>query len=120
MDENTRRSEAFQSFLSYKTTFSGKPGVDTQIPWHEIEQRVRTKCIGKDNSFLEVALALAKYDYNGAPSNWEVQFKHEETIYDWCEWVIENYKKDEYSNLVKDYKAGYIPDAFEYMTEYFD
>lgn len=129
-------SESFQSFMSIHY-----PATDT--PWEEVENRVRNFCMekGKDERFTLLCLGLAKYDLNGAPSNWEPQYKHEDTVFDWAEYVMmrntKTKKSDKASNLnspdeeseeesendvdriIEIYKEGFIPDCFTYLIDYF-
>ena len=106
------------------------------FPWDSVVNRVQTYCQKKqkgastDNDiclsneyeyFNTLALALTKYDYHGATSNWDPSFKHEKTIYGWTKYCL-IYKKvyqDHIESTIKDYNKGLIPDAHKLMFDYF-
>ena len=94
-----------------------------QFPWHSCVNRVKAYCQEKhQNEYFEtLALALSKYDYHGATSNWDPKFTHEKTIYDWTEYCLNNKEEyeDDIESIIIDYKKGLIPDAFDLMEDYF-
>jgi hypothetical protein len=121
------KTPSFQQFLSVHDP-------NTDASWDEVKKRVISYCILKgktlDDKFVKVALGLAKYDLNGAPSNWEPQYNHENTIFDWAEWVlthrfegrdeeeIEEYEQ-EIDYIIETYEDGLIPDCYSLLEEYF-
>lgn len=89
--------------------------------YNSIKERVTNYCIQKNNKeIVLLCCALAKYDYHGAPSNWETKYYHEETIFEWALWCQENSKKKELEKIIRIYNEGHIPDCFDLMEEYFD
>jgi hypothetical protein len=114
-----------QSFLSTLVDINGNTGssgVDENV-WDEIKKRIVLACNGKHDDFKELALALTKYDYNGAPSNWAEQYNHEKVIIHWTEWALNEENYNEYKNdieeIIKTNKKGLIPDAFRLLIDYF-
>lgn len=93
--------------------------------WQSVRELVLKSCESKDDSFTELALALAFYDYYNAPSNWDPKYQHEyphqNTIIQWTEWCIEN--SDTYERITtyvrEDYRKGKIPNAFDLLIDYF-
>jgi len=65
-----------------------------------------------------ICLALATYDYCGAPSNWEPKFNNEKTIWNWAKWCGANRKK-ELKEIIKSYSNNKIPNASDLMLDYF-
>lgn len=77
-----KSTPAFQQFLM-------APGVSAEDKrWEGIKKRVVDHCSNQTPAFVELACALAKYDFYGAPSNWGPKLKHERTIKDWTRWAI--------------------------------
>jgi hypothetical protein len=107
-----RSSEAFQPHLTI-----WKEGCPK---WEDVEIRVKSKCVGKYESRLKLALAWAKYDLNGAPSNWETEFKHEDLIPEILDWI--EAKKDKYAWKIKKsiemFEKGMIPDCSWILFEF--
>ena len=71
--------------------------------------------------FIELALGLAKYDYYGAPSNWDPKFKHWEFIERWTLYAVD--KEDEHysydvADILETYRTGGIPDGYNLMVDY--
>ena len=89
--------------------------------WNTIKKRVIFLCKDRDNGFKELAVALAKYDYCGAPSNWLPEYNHEKTIINWTEWAFteNNEYKYDVNKIIKEFHNGLIPDAFRLMIDYF-
>jgi hypothetical protein len=108
-----------QSFLSTKFDINGNSIKDFDDNWNIVKECVITACKNKnkDENFTCLALALAKYDYNGASSNWK--YKHEETILAWTEWAFENSDAYNLEEIIQDYKNDLIPDAFDLLINYF-
>jgi len=94
---------------------------DEYDTWESIKQRVLSKCTSKNEFFKQVALAMALYDSNHAPSNWSIEYDHEKTIIDWTEYVVENYES--YSKIIKvilrDYDKDIVPDCYKLLIDYF-
>ena len=98
--------------------------------WPQVRERVTKYCSEHDlpklkhytrfrkTQILRLALALAKYDYYGAPSNWDPRFEHEKTIYEWAGWCIKH-QMENYDMLTGMYDQGLIPDAFSEMMNCF-
>jgi len=86
----------------------------------EAEDRVARYCriMGKDEYFVELALALTVYDHHEAPSNWSKLRDQEKTIYDWCAFVIEEDHED-IGYVLRAYRKGLIPDCFSMMMDFF-
>jgi hypothetical protein len=86
-----------------------------------VAERIRTFFRQKNAPDLpmKLGLALAKYDYNGAPENWND--RHEEVIFEWVEWCLENYDawKDDIELVLDQYARDLIPNAFQLMIHYF-
>ncbi|AYV76137.1 MAG: hypothetical protein Terrestrivirus4_185 [Terrestrivirus sp.] len=114
-----------QSFLSALIDVNGNTILNdtNKNEWNSIKKRMVLACNGKDDDFKELALALTKYDYNGAPSNWEQQYNHEKVIMHWTEWAFTEENYNEYKNdikeIIKTNKKGLIPDAFRLLIDYF-
>jgi hypothetical protein len=72
--------------------------------------------------FLKLCLGLAKYDLNGAPSNWVPQLgantPREVGICEWALWVWCEYSSEEVDEVISSYDQGFIPDCYEYLIEY--
>src|SRR5690349_15020027 len=86
MTQSIVHTPAFQSFLSVHNPARDKS-------WDEVKERVTKYCQvtkrNTDERFLKLSLGLAKYDLNGAPSNWNDEYSHEKTIYDWATDLME-------------------------------
>ncbi len=112
-------SPGYQAFLSVHD-----PHRD--ISWEEVKRRVIAYCNAKGKGdqerFTQLSLALAKYDLNGAPSNWE-EHDHETTIFNWASWAMEGALDDEEREggidiIIDTLNRGFIPDCFSFL-EYF-
>lgn len=94
---------------------------DTDITWEEAKQKIILKCQAENEYFINLALAISKYHYSGAPSEWAPENNPEQLIFDWTAWTIEN--ADLYKYTIEDilwtYEQGLIPDAFTLLIDYF-
>ena len=115
-----------QTYLRTLVSTNGEVTLNKR-PFDTIEARMTEYCtLQKREDILELALALAKYDFYGAPSNWDADLeeklnrKHEEVILDWADWCTkdEDYE-DDIADLIDSYKNGLIPDAYNLMENYF-
>ena len=116
--ENINRYEIFnkpeyqgvigqQSFLD-----CGDHHSQDEFPWDSVVNRVKAYCQEKHENYYggpieeiyhttqkeyfdTLALALSKYDYHGATSNWNPKLTHEKTIYNWTEYCVNNKEKYE-------------------------
>lgn len=90
------------------------------------------------DKFEPLAFAFFKYDFNGAPSNWFPEYKHEDYIIEWTEFIInkaygiisDNEKEEsgeedsesEYiikiDRIIESYNSGFIPDCFVFMNQF--
>ncbi len=98
--------------------------------WPQVRERVTKYCSEhnlpelkhytrfRKTQILRLALALAKYDYYGAPSNWDLKYEREETIYRWTKWCMKH-QMENYDMLTGMYDQGLIPSASSEMTNYF-
>lgn len=112
---------SFQSFRQSMMRLPDSAYQQDGIPnWGVIRIRVLKKLSKEKSSkyrtkrFRKLSLALAKYDYFGAPSNWMKKYKHQDYIVDWAKNVTD---KDRIQELVSELKKGLIPDAFEEMID---
>jgi hypothetical protein len=73
----------------------------------------------KIDDFTSLSLALAKYDCKDCLGNWHPKYNHEETIFKWAKWSLEN-NEPEAMNVIEEYNTGQIPDCFVLLIDYFD
>ncbi|ALH06751.1 hypothetical protein PMV_053 [Port-miou virus] len=110
-------TEAFQNFLR-----AGSDEILAQeagCTFEDVKQRVTESCKEESDRFKNLALALSYYDYNGAPSNWQKEYKHEETIFGWTKGVLKNEDEEDIDEVIEVYNKGYIPDCYNFMENYF-
>jgi hypothetical protein len=108
-------SETFQRFMTACTDLEAEAGCTAQ----EAEQRVIAQCDNRDRRFKNLVRALVRYDYHGAPSNFQPEHDHEKTIIEWAEGVIEEENSEAIDEVIDSYKRGYIPDCFNFMENHF-
>lgn len=115
---------------TYLKTLVNMEGIVTinNLPFDDVKDRMVKYCTDKNRTdILYLALALAKYDFYGAPSNWYpnqhdqyYDCTHEQVILEWADW---SNKQEEYNDTITDlissYNEGLIPDAFDLMEDYF-
>lgn len=100
------------------------------VNWNDIKSKVIKICeeqIKQETNneiFIKLAIALAYYDFHGAPSNWwpdlqEEYGHHEKIILGWTEWAIKNVKKNKINKIIKEYENQYVPDCFDLLINYF-
>lgn len=99
------QQDHFQKFLSVadENDLAGYDSYVERVKNKVKEEALKLKENGKElhPKFELLALALFKYDFHGAPSNWNCQsyspdHKHEEVIMEWAHWVVERaYPKKE-------------------------
>ena len=111
-------NHSFQSFMMVEHIVD--PGAQTQAgcDLQEAGQRVIALCSTRDDRFKDLACALVVYDYHGAPSNWQPEYEHEQTIIDWAKRVMEKEDPEDIDVVIDSYKSGYIPDCFEFLINY--
>lgn len=85
----------------------------------EAEQRVLSVCINETERFRDLALALFRYDYHEAPSNWSEEYKHENTVFEWAKHVLEEEDEEDINEVLDEYERGLIPDCYNFMENYF-
>ncbi len=93
-------------------------------PWEKVKNRTEElakEVFENDQRKVKLCLALASYDHQGAPSNWESEFYHEDTICNWAEWVIneEEIDEEEIDEVIETHANGIIPDVFNWMIDCF-
>jgi len=94
-----------------------EPGEAT---WEDVKEKV-IHCCGptKDPGLMDLCLAIALYDYWGAPSNWDYYediYPHEQDICSIAKWAIEdNY---DVRSIIKTYEEGDVPDCSDLVIEY--
>lgn len=87
--------------------------------YEEAEQRVLSVCANSSQRFKDMALALFRYDYNGAPSNWREEYKHESIIYGWTKYVLKEEDEDDIDEILEQYNRGLIPYCYKFLENYF-
>lgn len=108
------QSECFQQFLTVLTP------AEQEKKWNKVRDKVMKRCLDLHQDGLDLALALAKYEMNGSPSNWNSDDEQrEDMIRDWCDWCLQNSSPDRIKSILSQYRRGLIPDAFEEMIEFF-
>jgi hypothetical protein len=90
--------------------------------WERVEKVIRAHMTNKDPEFQELALCIGKYDYYDAPTNWELEYKHEVVLEKWTQWAIQH--REEYydaliTKMLQDYREGKIPYGGDLMFGYF-
>ncbi|AHA46174.1 hypothetical protein ISTM_276 [Insectomime virus] len=110
-------TEAFQNFL--RAGSNELLAQEAGCTFEDVKQRVTKICRGESARFKNLALALSYYDYNGAPSNWQEEYKHEETVYDWTKGVMEDEDEEDIDEVIEVYNEGYISDCYNFMENYF-
>lgn len=76
--------------------------------------------------FMKLCLGLAKYDLNGAPSNWKPRTSvtntgkgsREAEIYELGMWIWFEHPEG-VNEVISSYDKGYIPDCYEYLEDYY-
>lgn len=96
---------------------TGEVTLNDMSRWPEIEARIKVH-VPNNLPFQLLVLGSAKYDYAGAPSNWDPEHKHEETMVRWAKWCLRE-RKSAVRKIRKAYVRGDIPDAFDLMIDYF-
>ena len=89
--------------------------------YNKVKERVTLYCNEQNRiDLIDLCLAFSKYDYHGAPSNWNEEDCHEKTIFDWVVFCVSDkeYKRD-LKVILKDYNNGRIPDCYDLMCDYF-
>nr|WRK65066.1 hypothetical protein MarFTME_021 [Marseillevirus futianmevirus] len=110
-------TEMFQNFL--KAGSQELLEEEAGCTYEDVKQRVANVCKKESDRFKNLALALSCYDYNGAPSNWQEEYKHEETVFDWTKGVLEDEDEEDIDEVIETYNEGYIPDCYNFMENYF-
>lgn len=88
--------------------------------YNKVKERMIIYCNEQNRpDLIDLCAAFSKYDFHGAPSNWEYN-DHEKTVYDWVVFCVSDieYKKD-LKVILKDFKEGRIPDCYDLMIDYF-
>lgn len=88
--------------------------------YDEVKEKMILYCNEQNRpDLIDLCAAFSKYDFHGAPSNWD-EDNHEKTIYDWVVFCVSDkeYKKD-LKVILKDFKEGRIPDCYDLMIDYF-
>ena len=93
------------------------------LSMEEVNDKVRTYICEQKNAnarLLNLALAFAKYDRMGCPSNWEKDknYEHEEYISKWATDSLERMKDTRYQDIMDQYNKGLIPDVFSEFIHY--
>jgi len=117
------QSEAGQAFMSTLFRADGSNcHVNDMQGWPFVKTRMEKVTKRRTSKFRTLALGLAKYDYAGAPSNWDEKqnFDHEKFIVRMADYAMKN--KDAYDSQIidirVDYRAGRIPDGFSIMCDF--
>jgi hypothetical protein len=116
------------------------------VEWIDVYNRMKERVKDENKIFQLLAYGLAKYDWNGANSNWWIEFGQENDIYRWTKWALSEINpdynpeddnneqdvnvvftvdnnllyKDDIEDIIKTYCSGQnIPDASDLMIDYF-
>src|SRR6478736_7133839 len=95
---------------------TGEVRIHDGADWPSVEARVQAAIKDEAPRFRILALALAKYDYFGAPSNWTPSSwePHEQVIKRWAASMLDRNHSD-IPSVIAAYRKGDIPDAFGMM-----
>ncbi|AMQ10659.1 hypothetical protein [Brazilian marseillevirus] len=110
-------TEVFQNFLR-----AGPQDLleeEAGCAYEDVKRRVSKICEKESDRFKNLALALSYYDYNGAPSNWQEEYKHEKTVFDWAKGVLEDEDEEDIDDVIEAYNEGLIPNCYSFMENYF-
>lgn len=90
------------------------------IAFNDVKLRVTNHCNANSCAYLiDLALALAMYDFSEAPSNWYPPFNHEDTILEWAKFCNDKKYTFTTQKIISDYKKGVTPYAYNLMIDYF-
>lgn len=96
----------------------------TEGEWGLIKTRLEQYCSANgitDDTIKEYMLMLGRYDYFGAPSNWDPRWNHEPVIWRWAVWLKS--KEERYKQRIRRCQALYdenmIPECSDIMIDYF-
>jgi hypothetical protein len=117
-DEIDVNSEDVFCSCNDPTSIASGNNPDFSVAMDRVREFFRTK--NAPDLPTKLGLALAKYDYNDCPGNWDC-LDQEEVIFEWAESCLEDYDRLEnrIALVLDQYARGLIPDALELKKHFF-